>query len=313
MTNRSGGPGLPGGTDFSEAWTAHRAHLVDVAFRMLGDIGGAEDVVQEAFSRLAVTKPGEVQDARGWLTVVTSRLCLDRIRSARSKHELVYDFTGEPSARLADRGLDPADRVTLDDSVRLALLVMMQRLSAPERVVLVLHDVFKMRFEEIAETVGRPVATCRQLARRARQRIESEAVGRRFDVTVEEHREVTERFMEACARGDLDALVDVLAPDASGEVDLGVSESAPGVAHGGHVVAANLISYWSSATMVSLPGGAAPAVLGFRNRRLAGVLVLTVSTAGDRIDKVHVIADPAKLAFLSGALEAAAATDAEGA
>ena len=293
-----------GSSELSAAWLAHRAHLVDVAFRMLGDIGAAEDMVQEAFSRLANTQPGEIQDARGWLTVVTSRLCLDRIRSSKSRHELVYDFTQrEPGSPSVGRELDPADRVTLDDSVRLALLVMMQRLTPSERVVLVLHDVFQMRFEEIAETVGRPVATCRQLARRARQRIESEASGRRFDISAEEHREVTERFIAACARGDLTALVDVLAPDASGEVDLGVSVSAPGVTHGGHRVAENMIRYWGDATLVPVPGSPFPAVLAFRNRVIASVIVLSVSEKGDTIGKVHVMADPAKLAFLRGALD----------
>ncbi|HUE58089.1 MAG TPA: RNA polymerase sigma factor SigI [Acidimicrobiales bacterium] len=296
-----------GSSELSIAWTAHRAHLVDVAFRMLGDVGAAEDAVQEAYSRLAKTKPGEIQDARGWLTVVTSRLCLDRIRSAQSKHELVYDFTErEPGAGLTGRDLDPADRVTLDDSVRLALLEMMQRLSPAERVVLVLHDVFQMRFEEISETVGKPAATCRQLARRARQRIESEASGRRFDLTVEQHREVTERFIAACAKGDLAGLLEVLAPDASGEVDLGVSASAPGVTHSAQLVGDNLIRYWGDATLVSLPSGGTPTVLAFKKRRLLGVILLSMAPTGDRIDKVHVMADPAKIAFLRGTLEALA-------
>lgn len=304
-------PNSAASSDVTAAWAEHRAHLIDVAFRMLGDIGAAEDVVQESFSRLARTRPGEVLDARGWLTVVTSRLCLDRIRSASSKRELVHDFTEhEPRGGVAGRELDPSDRVTLDDSVRLALLVMMQKLNPAERVVLVLHDVFQMRFEDIAETVGRPVATCRQLARRARQRIELDAPRRRFDVTAAEHREVTERFIAACARGDLNALVDVLSPQASGEVDLGVSAFAPGVTHGGDQVGANLIAFWGNATLVSLPGAGDSTdltVLAFRNRRLSGVLILTVSVAGDRIDKVHVIADPAKLAFLRGSLDAASA------
>lgn len=298
-------------SDVTAAWAEHRAHLIDLAFRMLGDIGAAEDAVQESFSRLARTRPGEVEDARGWLTVVTSRLCLDRIRSASSKRELVYDFSEhEPSVRVAGGEMDPADRVTLDDTVRLALLVMMQKLRPAERVVLVLHDVFGMRFEDISETVGRPVATCRQLARRARQRIESDAPSRRFDVTAAEHREVTERFIAACASGDLGALVGVLSPNASGEVDLGVSAFAPGITHGADQVGANLVAFWGDATLVSLPSAGDSTqvtVLGFRDRRLSGVLILTVSPGGDRIDKVHVIADPAKLAFLRGSLDAASA------
>lgn len=240
--------------------------------------------------------------------MVTSRLCLDRIRSAQSKREVVYDFDG--STNLSTGDLDPADRVTLDDSVRLALLVMMQRLNPAERVVLVLHDVFQMRFEDIAETVGRPVATCRQLARRARQRINDEKL--RFDVSVQEHREVTERFITACARGDIDALVCILTPDASGEVDLGVSARSPGVTYGSSLVAANLVNFWSEATLVSLPTTVGPAVLAFRGRRLAALILLTVapmpeggyaSTPDERVSKVHVIADPAKLVFLRNALD----------
>lgn len=161
--------------DFARAWAAHRPYLLDLAFRMLRDIAESEDVVQEAFSRLATARPDQIQDARGWLIVVTSRLCLDRIRSARSRHERSHDFAeSEPAGlTLTVPDADPADRVTLDDSIQLALLVVMQRLNAAERVIFVMHDVFQMPFEEIAKTVGRPVGTCRVIARRARQKIEA--------------------------------------------------------------------------------------------------------------------------------------------
>ena len=293
-------------TDVGEAWAAHRAHLLDLAFRMLGDIGDAEDVVQEAFARFASSRE-PIQDAGGWLIVVTSRLCLDRIRSARSRRELTHDFTGgEPQGRaMATTEPDPADRVTLDDTVRLALLVLMQQLSAAERVVFVLHDVFQMPFEEVAEAVGRPVGTCRQIARRARHRLEQQmGAGHRFDVGGQQHREVTQRFIAACASGDLSALLGVLNRDASGEVDLGVSVRAPGVAHGAYAVAANVMSRWHSATLVSLPvTGAASTILAFREHVLAGVIVLTVPPGADEVSKVHVIADPAKLAFVRAQLE----------
>jgi RNA polymerase sigma-70 factor, ECF subfamily len=182
-----------------QAWKTHRPYLVDLAFRMLGDIGAAEDVVQDAFSRLIRTMPGEIEDERGWLIVVTSRLCLDQIRSARSRRERPHDSSEiefvpthtEPVGAGAPAA-DPADRVTLDDNVRLALLVVLQRLSAAERVVFVLHDIFGVPFGTVAETVGRPAATCRQLARRARQKIEDGQGGARFDVGAAEHRLVTE-------------------------------------------------------------------------------------------------------------------------
>src|SRR5215510_13713246 len=127
------------------AYREHRPYLVDLAFRMLGDIGAAEDTVQDAFTRLMAANIGEISDERGWLIVVTSRLCLDRIRSARSRRERAHDaseieFT-RPAVGAAPPPADPADRVTFDDGVRLALLAMLQRLSPAERVVFVLHDV----------------------------------------------------------------------------------------------------------------------------------------------------------------------------
>ncbi|HET6965578.1 MAG TPA: RNA polymerase sigma factor SigI [Acidimicrobiales bacterium] len=295
----------PNEAEVSRAWAAHRSHLVDVAFRMLGDIGSAEDVVQEAFSRFARADTAAIEDDRGWLTVVTSRLCLDRIRSAPARRERPHDFTAADGARRAPpaSALDPADRVTLDDGVRLALLVVMQQLSPAERVVFVLHDVFGMPFDEIAQSVGRPAATCRQLARRARQRIEADTRGRRFELDAAEHRAVTERFIVAASGGDLHGLLQVLDPDVSGEVDLGAGAATPGVVHGAALVAANLIDFWGRATLVSLPVKGLPAVLAFRRRRLAGVLVLTPTEDSQRVAKVHVLADPAKLAFLRTQLE----------
>ena len=288
------------------AWAAHRAHLVDLAFRMLGDIGGAEDVVQEAFTRFARVDRAVIEDDRGWLTVVTSRLCLDRIRSSRSRRERPYDMADSSLARTtpASAEPDPADRVTLDDSVRLALLVVMQELSPAERVVFVLHDIFGLPFDEIAESVGRPAATCRQLAHRARQRIEADNSTHRFDIDAAEHRVITERFIAACSSGDLAGLMQVLDPRVSGEVDLGVAVATPGVVHGPERVGANLVEYWGGATLVSFPVGGEPAVLAFRRRRLAGVLVLTPTEDGARVAKVHVTADPAKLAFLRAQLTA---------
>jgi RNA polymerase sigma-70 factor, ECF subfamily len=135
----------------SQAYREHRPYLVDLAFRMLGDLGAAEDVVQDAFARLLRAGTGEIDDERGWLIVATSRLALDQIRSARSRRERAHD--PEEIEFAAPRALgsqpalaDPADRITFDDSVRLALLVMLQKLSPAERVAFMLHDVFRMPF-----------------------------------------------------------------------------------------------------------------------------------------------------------------------
>jgi len=287
------------------AWHDHRPYLIDLAFRMLGDIGAAEDVVQDAFSRLLRTSPGEIDDARGWLIVVTSRLCLDQIRSARARRERPHDaseieFTGGQPQAGPGAPIDPAGRVTLDDSVRLALLVVLQRLSPAERVVFVLHDIFSVPFDSIAQTVGRPAASCRQLARRARKKIEDSG-GARVDVAAAEHRRVTEKFIAACARGDLDGLLEVLAPDAWGDFDAGPAGPDLGVSRGAVRVARRLLYFWGPpATLVTQPVGGQPALLGFIGRELAGVLVLTMRH--DTIQAVHVIGDPRQLGFLSAQL-----------
>ena len=297
------------GGKIGHAFREHRPYLVDLAFRMLGDIGAAEDVVQDAFARLLRARPGEIEDERGWLIVVTSRLCLDQIRSARSRRERPHDageieFVPDRDVVAADRkaAADPADRVTLDDDVRLALLVVLQRLSPAERVVFVLHDIFGVPFESVAQTVGRPTATCRQLAHRARQKISGRQGGARFDVRAAEHREVTEKFIAACAGGDLDGLLEVLAPDAWGDFDAGPADPRTfGVIRGAARVARNLLRYWGpKATLVSHPVAGQPALLGFIGRELAGVLVFTMDN--ERIQAVHVIADPRQLGFLSAQL-----------
>jgi len=301
-------PGKPQDATISQAYREHRPYLVNLAFRMLGDLGAAEDVVQDAFARLLRADAGEIDDERGWLIVVTSRLALDQIRSARSRRERAHD-PGEIefSAPRAQPALaDPADRITFDDSVRLALLVMMQKLSPAERVVLVLHDVFRMPFGTIAQTVGRTTASCRQLAKRARQKVADGRPGARFDVESAEHRLVTDKFIAACAGGDLDGLLAVLAPDAWGDVDFGpAATEARSVIIGAENVAANLLRFWGpGSTLVSHPAGGQPALLGFHGRTLAALLVLRMR--GEQVEAVHVIADPAQIGFLGRHLAASA-------
>ena len=292
----------------SDAYQAHRPYLVDLAFRMLGDIGAAEDVVQDAFSRLLGAGPAEIEDHRGWLIVVTSRLCLDQIRSARARRERAHDaveieFIAPPASGLAD----PADRVTLDDRVRIALLVMLQRLTPAERVVFVLHDVFAVPFDTIAESVGRSPQACRQLARRARQKVAAGQAGigpAGLEVAVSEHRAVTEKFLTACATGDIDSLLTLLDPGAWGELVLG--PQAPrreAVVVGAERVARNLVKFWGEGTtLVSLSSPGQPVLLGFVDRKLTAVLALVMR--GERIQAVQVIADPQLLDVVGAQLPA---------
>jgi RNA polymerase sigma-70 factor, ECF subfamily len=288
----------------SATYLEHRAYLVDLAFRMLGDIGAAQDVVQDAFTRLIGADLGEIGDERGWLIVVTSRLCLDQIRSARSRRERAHDagqieYLAPP---VASALADPADRVTFDDQVSLALLALLQHLTPAERVAFVLHDVFALPFDDVARTVGRTAQACRQLARRARLKISASAGAAGLGVSAAEHRLVTEKFIAACAGGDLTGLLEVLAPDAWGELVLGQEAGRPRVVvTGADQVARNLLRFWGSpATLVSLPAIGQPALLAFTDREVAGVLVLT--TREQVVQAVTVIADPRLLSFVSSRL-----------
>jgi RNA polymerase sigma-70 factor, ECF subfamily len=283
----------------AEAWTAHRPYLIDLAFRMLGDIGAAEDVVQEAFFRLVQTPLGGVDDARGWLIVVTSRLCLDHIKSAPWRRERTADMAARTDRDRGAAAVDPADRVTLDDEVRLALLVMLERLTPAERVAFVLHDVFGLPFDLVAETVGRPSTACRQLASRARRKVRESRDAGRAPVEPASHRAVTRRFIAACASGDLDELLAVLDPNASGELDSRKDFVVVGAAR----VARNLLRFWSrpGLVLVSQPVDGHPAVLAFAERQLVGVIDLTISDS-DVITTVHVHTEEASLSPLRAQL-----------
>jgi RNA polymerase sigma-70 factor (ECF subfamily) len=274
----------------TQAWRRHRPYLVNLAYQMLGDVGDAEDVAQEAFVRLSRAEPGEIDDVRAWLTVVAGRLCLDHVRSARARYERPDDI-GPAAAALNQSGhLDPADRVTLDDEVRTALLEVLRRLSPGERVSFVLHDVFGVPFDAIAETVGRPVGTCRQLARRARTKF-TLAQPNPSDVPAAEHQLVTEKFITACADGDLAGLAAVLDPTVWGVGTLlGDPALPPQINRGPHDVAVNLLRYLGpGVTVVSGPVGH-PVLLAFAERRLFAVVVLTID--GRLVTKIEATADP---------------------
>ncbi|MDT5092088.1 MAG: polymerase sigma-70 factor, subfamily [Mycobacterium sp.] len=268
-------------------WQRHRPYLVNLAYQMLGDIGDAEDVAQESFLRLA--RADEViDDVRAWLTVVVGRLSLDLVRSARHRYESPTEATILEERSAA--AVDPADRVTLDDQVSGALMHVLQRLSPGERVALVLHDVFKVPFDEIAQTVGRPAGTCRQLARRARAKIR--AVGPSVtDVSHDDHVEVMQKFIAACATGDLAALASVLDPSVWGAATLLGDPTPPQqINHGPHDVATNLLRHVGpGVTLVGAPVGQ-PVLLGYARRRLFAVLVLTIHDG--RVLKIEATADP---------------------
>ncbi len=226
--------------------------------------------------------------SRAWLTVVAGRLCLDQLRSARARHEHPDESGALDGGRSSEP--DPADRITLDDEVRTALLEVLRRLSPGERVAFVLHDVFQMPFEEIADAVGRPVGTCRQLARRARSKF-SDASPRVSEVSGVEHQIVTDKFITACANGDLAALSAVLDPTVWGVATfLGDPAPPPQTNRGRERVGRNLLRFLARGTLVTGVVGE-PVVFAFADRRLVAVLVLTVRDG--LVAKIEATVDPA--------------------
>src|SRR5215469_3937012 len=207
-------------------WQAHHRHLIDVGYRMLGSVSDAEDAVQEAFARLLRTNLAEIEDVRGWLVVVVSRICLDQLRSARVRRE-AYVGPWLPEPVIAGDELTPDERVTLDDSVRMALLVVLERLSPGERVAFILHDVFQYSFDDIARIMGKTPAACRQLASRARRHVQAEDVSLRGVIDPVEARRVADRFINAANTGNMRALLEVLDPEAAGWTDSGGFVPAP--------------------------------------------------------------------------------------
>lgn len=281
---------------------SERRHLLDVAFRMLGDLGRAEDMVQEAFVRLARNDLDDIRDVRGWLVVVVGRLCLDHLRSASARREAATDLPALELATTAGAHSggdpDPADRVTLDDSVRAALLAVLERLTPPERTAFVLHDVFQIPFDTIGSVVGRTPTACRQLASRARQRLRAESASVRSHIEPPQHHVVVERFMAAAAGGDLGALMEVLDPEVSGDgTPGGVIRAAAAPAHGPRSVARRVIGYVgpdSNTTLVSWFVNDQPAVLVTQDASIIVVLLLNIRDG--LIEHMHAVGDPTGLA-----------------
>lgn len=290
----------------AEVWSEHRRLVLDVAYRMLGSITDAEDVVQETFARLMRVDLEEIDDLRGWLVVVATRLCLDQLGSARARHEAyVGPWLPEPLIELPGGEPDPADRVTLDDSVRMALMVVLERLSPAERAAFVLHDVFGFSFEDVGRIVGRSPAASRQLASRARRHIGAETSPARFEVDPVVLDRVAARFIGASASGDLDALLEVLDPDVVGWTDTGGIGGAPREAVAGREqVATTLLAFLRSWKVTLVPmavNGEAGAIAYRRGQVLA---VLAFESRDGLITRINAIANPQKLAYVRSLLDA---------
>jgi RNA polymerase sigma-70 factor (ECF subfamily) len=238
---------------------------------MLLHFPDAEDVVQEAFGRLARTDIAGIDDPEGWLVVVTSRLCLDRLRSRRRRPTSALDLADDP---FDPHALDPSSQVTLVDNVTIAMHAILERLSPAERASFVLHDVFQYRYEEVASILGRSPASCRQLASRARRTLREEPATGRFPVDAAQHRQVSERFIEACTGGDLEGLLVLLDPAVEGAGDI-----VPGVLVGADQVAPGIMRYLgppASPTLLHLPVADRIGIVAMRDHRVLALVLLTI-------------------------------------
>lgn len=286
-----------------DRFEANRQHLYRVAYRMLGSPGEAEDAVQEAWLRLSRAGAEDVDNLSGWLTTVVARVCLDMLRSRKARREEPLESPDEKggeersvataAATSGQGAIDPEQEALLADSVGLALLVVLQTLAPAERVAFVLHDMFDLSFDEIAEVVGRtPVAT-RQLASRARRRVQGQPALPELDLG--RQRKVIEAFLAASRGGDLEGLLAVLDPDVVARADAAAVKlgTAPEMRGAGAV--ARAFKGRARNAQVALVDGAPGVVVAPQGKLL---LVLRARIVDGLIVEVEAIADPQRLAEL---------------
>jgi RNA polymerase sigma factor (sigma-70 family) len=278
----------------------HRSHLRAVAYRMLGSLSEADDAVQEAWFRLGRSETSGIENLGGWLTTVVGRVCLDMLRSRTSRRvvplgESLGTRVPEPLVSRAD-GIDPEHEALLADSVGLALLVVLQTLTPAERLAFVLHDMFSVPFEEIAPVVGRSPTAARQLASRARRRVQGEA--HLPDADIATQREVVDAFLAASRDGDFDTLLAVLDPDVVLRIDGGALRAGLSrEVRGARAVAEQTLTFSRLSPFVrpALVNGAAGVVVAPRGRPFS---VMGFTIRGGKIVEVDILADPARLSRL---------------
>jgi RNA polymerase sigma-70 factor (ECF subfamily) len=275
----------------AERFEEHRTHLRAVAYRMLGSVSEVDDAVQEAWLRLSRTDATGIDNLGGWLTTVVARVCLDMLRSRQSRREEPFTPDAPEPVATGTRGSSPEQEALLADSVGLALLIVLDRLTPAERLAFVLHDMFAVPFEEIAPIVGRSAEATRQLASRARRRVRG---GGSPDPDVIRQREVVEAFLAALRAGDFEGLLAVLDPDLVVRADM---PGAPAEVRGAAIWARGAVAYGHMARGVqpALVNGAIGLVMAPRGR-LSRALAFTI--ANGKITEIEVIGDPARLGEL---------------
>ena len=277
----------------ADQFESHRGHLRGVAYRMLGSVSEADDAIQETWIRLSRTDANEIENLRAWLTTVVARVCLNILRSRKSRREAPLEPHIPDPILSSENGMDPEQEALLGDSVGLALLVVLDALTPAERVAFVLHDVFAVPFDEIAPVVGRTPAAARQLASRARRRVRGARVP---DADLAGQRAVVDAFLAAARNGDFEALLALLDPDVVSTADGGVRR--PGfrrVVHGAEAVAAGARTFqrFAEGSRRVLVNGTPGVVSWAPNGELLAVASFIVR--GGRIVSIDALADPDRL------------------
>jgi RNA polymerase sigma factor (sigma-70 family) len=275
----------------AERFDAHRTHLRAVAYRMLGSRAEADDAVQEAWIRLSRSDADEIENLGGWLTTVVARVSLNMLRSRATRREEPLDEVHVPDPLIARAdAVDPEQQALLADSVGLALLVVLETLSPAERLAFVLHDMFAVPFEEIGAMVDRSPTAARQLASRARRRVQGAAPPP--DADLAEQRRVVDAFFAAAREGDFDGLVAALHPDVVLRSDEGAKRSL--VVHGAENVARRAMTFARLSPFVrpALINGAAGVVVAPGGRPFS---IMGFTVRGGRIVAIDALADPERL------------------
>jgi RNA polymerase sigma factor (sigma-70 family) len=280
----------------TQRFEANRGHLRAVAYRMLGSLSEADDAVQEAWLRLSRADTSRVDNLDGWLTTVVARICLDMLRSRRSRREEPLDPHLPDPVVSRDDGVDPEEQALLAEGVGLALLVVLETLAPAERLAYVLHDMFGVPFDQIGPIVGRSPAAARQLASRARRRVQGTA--RVPDADLARQRAVVDAFFTAARAGDFEALVAVLDPDVVLRADGGVGRAGVSrVLRGARTVAEQAMAFTGLWPFVrpALVNGVAGAVVAPHGRPFS---VMAFTVAHGRIVEIDILVDPDRLAQL---------------
>jgi RNA polymerase sigma factor (sigma-70 family) len=280
-----------GEQDFlAERFEEHRGHLRAVAYKMLGSLSEADDAVQESWLRLTRTDAGEVENLRAWLTTVVARVCLNVLRSRRTRGEVPLDVHVPDPVVTREDGTQPEHEALLADSVGLAMLVVLETLTPAERLAFVLHDMFAVPFDDIATLVDRSPEAARQLASRARRRVQGEA--RVPDADLAAQRRVVDAFFAAARDGDFEGLVAVLDPDVVSRGDGGPGASA--IVRGAREVAARALTFARLSPFVrpALVNGAAGVVVAPQGEPFS---VMGFTVVGGKIVEIDAVTDPARL------------------